>query len=90
LLDALIDWEIGLGAGDTDHRVLLVGHATTNRVLLAVALEVPLRDFRRRFQQDWVNLTVLRYGARPDAGPMLLLANDVSHLYGVMGATWDL
>jgi broad specificity phosphatase PhoE len=66
-----------------------VGHSTLNRVLLAVALGVPLRDYRRRFRQDWANLTVLRHGSRYGGGWQLLLANDVAHLRGITGATWD-
>ena len=50
---------------------------------------VPLIDYRRRFQQDWVNLTVLRWESRED-GPLLLLANDQSHTFAASsGVTWD-
>lgn len=77
------------GAPEEDHRVLLVGHSTLNRVLLAVALGVPLRDYRRRFRQDWANLTVLRFGRRFGGGWQLLLCNDMAHLRGTSGATWD-
>ena len=45
-------------------------------------LEVELRDYRRRFKQDWANLTVLHWPNR-DEGPMLLLANDVAHILGI-------
>ena len=47
---------------------------------------MPLADYRRRFQQDWANLTVLRWPNR-DEGPMLLLANDVSHI--ASGMQWS-
>jgi broad specificity phosphatase PhoE len=67
--------------GGTLRTVLLVGHATTSRILLCVAVGVPVRDYRRRFVQGQASLTVLRYGE--DAGPedaTLLLLNDVAHL----------
>ena len=64
-----------------ERRVLLVAHGTFNRILMCVALGVPVRDYRRRFIQDRTNLTVLRYerGDTPD-GAQLVLANDVGHL----------
>jgi alpha-ribazole phosphatase/probable phosphoglycerate mutase len=88
-LDDLIAWEGALSDPESDHRVLAVGHATLNRVLLTVALDVPLRDFRRRFRQDWVNLTVLRFDRESDEGAMLLLGNDLAHVRGIRGATWE-
>jgi len=87
LLDDVIAWWQAEPARG-EHNVLLVGHASVNRALLAVSLGVTLRDFRRRFAQDWANLTVLRW-SQPQAGPMLLLANDMSHLPGGAGSTWD-
>ncbi len=89
LLDELVRWASGVPEADLDHRVLLVGHSTLNRVLLAAALGVPLRDYRRRFRQDWANLTVLRHGRRYGGGWQLLLCNDMAHLRGTSGATWD-
>jgi broad specificity phosphatase PhoE len=85
LADLLDWWKAGDGGPRT---CLLIGHASVNRVLLATCLGVPLRDYRRRFQFDWAGLTVLRWTSRAD-GPTLLLANDVSHLRGVAGATWQ-
>lgn len=78
-------------AGDAaDRRLLIVGHSSLNRVLLCVALGVPVRDFRRRFVQDQCNLTVIRFTApAATAGAQLLLCNDVAHLRGTSGATWD-
>jgi broad specificity phosphatase PhoE len=61
-------------------RILVVAHATFNRILLCVALGVPVRDFRRRFRQDPANLTVLRLPGDLDAGALLQLANDTAHL----------
>jgi broad specificity phosphatase PhoE len=70
-------------------RVLAVAHGTYNRILLCVALGIPVRDYRRRFIQDRTNLTVLRYerGDAPDEA-QLVLANDVSHLRGSGEAPW--
>jgi broad specificity phosphatase PhoE len=66
---------------------LVVGHSSTNRILLAMLLGVELNDYRRRFDQDWTNLTVLRWPSRAD-GPRLLLSNDQSHTRGMRGVTW--
>lgn len=85
LLADLQSWGLD---GVHDRTCLLVGHSSVNRILLAVSLDVPLRDYRRRFRQDWANLTVLRW-SDATAGPMLLLANDVAHVHGTDGATWD-
>lgn len=76
------------GGPDRDCLVLAVGHSTTNRVLLSIALGVPLVDFRRRWEQDPVNLTVLRFGGPFGSGAQALLVNDVGHLRGLTGATW--
>ena len=84
---ALVAWETTVERPDDEHRVLVVGHSTVNRILLALALGVPLRDYRRRIRQDWVNLTVLT-GVSNEGG-LLVLDNDVSHIRGVRGITWD-
>ena len=72
-----------------ERRVLVVAHGTYNRILLCVALGIPVRDYRRRFIQDRTNLTVLRYerGDTPD-GAQLVLANDVGHLRSPGEAPW--
>jgi len=72
-----------------ERRVLVVAHGTYNRILLCVALGLPVRDYRRRFIQDRTNLTVLRYeiGDTPD-GAQLVLANDVGHLRRSGQAPW--
>lgn len=85
LIDELLTWSSG---GREAANCLLVGHSSVNRILLATLLGVPMEDYRRRFRQDWANLTVLRW-SDPESGPMLLLCNDVSHVRGVVGATWD-
>ena len=66
--------------GEADGRILVVAHATLNRILLCVALGVPVRDFRRRFRQDPANLTILGFPGDVDARAMLQLANDTAHL----------
>lgn len=85
LIDDLLSWEEGLG---DDRTCLLVGHSSVNRALLAAVLGVPLADYRRRFQQDWANLTVMRWKDR-SSGPLLLLANDLGHVRGIAGETWE-
>ena len=72
-----------------ERRVLVVAHGTLNRILMCVALGIPVRDYRRRFVQDRANLTVLRYenGDGPD-GAQLILANDVSHLRAPGETPW--
>jgi probable phosphoglycerate mutase len=70
----------GSDAREAEGRILVVAHATLNRILLCVVLGVPVRDFRRRFQQDPANLTILRFPGEVDAGALLLLANDTAHL----------
>lgn len=72
-----------------DQRILVVGHSTTDRILLCVSLGVPVRDFRRRFVQDPANLTVLRFAGPRGGGAQALVVNDVGHLRGLAGATWD-
>jgi probable phosphoglycerate mutase len=73
---------------DQNRTVLVVGHSTLNRILMAVVLGVALRDYRRRLRQDWLNLTVLRFSAHDPGGALLLLANDVAHLQPGSGAAW--
>ena len=76
-------------SGSVGPRVLVVAHSTTNRVLLSVALGVPIRDYRRHFMQAPANLTVLRFPGSLEDGARLLVANDVSHIRGVRGDTWE-
>ncbi len=75
---------------ETELRILVVAHGTFNRVLLAVALGVPVRDYRRRLTQDRANLTVLQYerGGAPDEARLVLL-NDVAHLRGPGEVPWS-
>lgn len=75
-------------AEPADHRVLAVAHSSTNRILLCVALGVPVRDFRRRFAQDPANLTVLRFGGPLGSGGEAFVVNDTSHLEGTAAQPW--
>jgi len=63
------------------HVVLVVGHSTFNRVLIAVALDVPISDYRARLVQSPVNLTALRWADQslPHRATLLLM-NDVAHV----------
>ncbi|MGC8634176.1 MAG: histidine phosphatase family protein [Candidatus Limnocylindrales bacterium] len=69
-------------------RVMVVGHSTTNRILLSMALGLPIRDYRRRFAQAPANLTVLQFTGLREQGACLMVANDVAHVRGIRGATW--
>ncbi|MGD0862415.1 MAG: histidine phosphatase family protein [Candidatus Limnocylindrales bacterium] len=72
-----------------ERRVLVVAHGTLNRILLCVALGIPICDYRRRFVQDRTNLTVLRYERGDSADEaQLVLANDVGHLRHPGEAPW--
>ena len=84
VVDGLVEWAEKARGEST---ALVVGHSSTNRILLAMLLGVELNDYRRRFDQDWTNLTVLRWPSRAD-GPRLLLSNDLSHARGMRGVTW--
>jgi broad specificity phosphatase PhoE len=69
--------------------VLAVAHATTNRVLLCVALGADIRGFRERFVQGQANITALRWDDDEQPGDAkLLLANDLAHLRGPNEAPW--
>jgi broad specificity phosphatase PhoE len=73
-----------------DTVVLAVAHSTLNRVLLCVAVGIPIREYRRRFTQSQANLTVLRWAA--DASPeeaRILVVNDVSHVAAHGQAPWE-
>ncbi len=72
-----------------EHRILLVAHGTLNRIMMCVALGIPVCDYRRRLVIDRAGLSVLRYeaGDEPD-GAQLILSNDVCHLRGRGQAPW--
>ncbi len=70
--------------------VLAVGHSSFNRILACVALDIPVREFRQRFAQGQVNLTVLRFehGVGP-ADARLILLNDLSHVRAEQSIPWE-
>ena len=75
--------------GEPEQLVLVVGHATTNRILLSVALGTELRGYRKRWAQGHLNLTVLRWETdAPTDGARLLLLNDLGHLRGPRDIPW--
>jgi broad specificity phosphatase PhoE len=80
LVDAIERARSSAHEPEAEGRILVVAHATLNRILLCVALGVRVRDFRRRFRQDPANLTILRFPSGVDAGALLVLANDTAHL----------
>ncbi|MEP7379599.1 MAG: histidine phosphatase family protein [Chloroflexota bacterium] len=87
LFDELVGWAEQTAVDGSERTVLVVGHSSVNRIVLAMLLGVELNDYRRRFDQDWANLTVLRWPDRA-SGPRLLLSNDQSHARGIKGETW--
>ena len=70
--------------------VLAVAHSSLNRVLVCVALGLPVREFRLRFQQGQVNLTVLRFehGIGPSDARLILL-NDLAHVRPMPETPWE-
>ena len=88
-LEDLLTW--AAPATEGQQIVLTVAHSSFNRILLCVAMGVPVRDYRRRFAQGQGNLTVIRWpsGARVADG-RLLVANDTSHLAMRGQSPWEL
>ena len=71
--------------------VLAVAHSTFNRILLCVAMEVPVREYRRRFTQAQVNISALRYADGASVGrARLLVLNDLGHVHASDQAPWEL
>ena len=56
----------------------------------ASALDLPIREFRLRFQQGQVNLTALRFehGVGPTDARLLLL-NDLEHVRPADAVPWE-
>jgi broad specificity phosphatase PhoE len=91
LLDLLTqDDEQPEGDVQKERPVLAVGHSSLNRVLLCVALAIPVGEFRGRIVQSQVNLTALQWaqGARPNEAKLLLL-NDVAHVRKPPQVPWE-
>lgn len=87
-LGDLLRWSAEAGP---DPVVLAVAHSTFNRVLLCVAMEVPIREYRRRFTQAQVNVTALRYADGVGLGAArLLVLNDLGHVRAPGHAPWEL
>ena len=73
-----------------DRPILLVGHSTLNRILVSVALGLPLREYRRRIVQGQVNLTALEWAAdAPPHAAKALLLNDLAHVRRPPAAPWE-
>jgi len=70
--------------------VLVVAHSSTNRILVCLALGLPIREYRQRLVQGQANLTVLRFehGDGPTDARLLLL-NDLAHLRSADARPWD-
>ena len=70
--------------------VLAVAHSSFNRILVCVALDLPVREFRLRLQQGQVNLTALRFehGVGPSDARLLLL-NDLAHVRPPGTPAWE-
>jgi broad specificity phosphatase PhoE len=79
------------GSSTTDTPpVLAVAHSSLNRILVCVALDIPVREFRLRFQQGQVNLTALRFehGVGPSDARLVLL-NDLAHIRPADTTPWE-
>jgi probable phosphoglycerate mutase len=91
LADLLADHVVRHGARATEETpVLVVGHSSLNRILVCLALDLPVREFRQRFVQSQANVTVLRFehGDGPSDARLVLL-NDVAHLRGPDEPPWE-
>ncbi|HEY6056518.1 MAG TPA: histidine phosphatase family protein [Candidatus Limnocylindrales bacterium] len=90
LADLLDDHVARHGSRHEDRAVLAVAHSSLNRVLMCVALGLPIREFRRRFSQGNANLTVLRFehGDGPSDARLIVL-NDHSHLVEPGEPPWE-
>ena len=91
-LDELIASDLGQDdpASPRERPVLVVAHSSLNRVLLCVALRIPIAQYRARIVQSQVNLTALTWphGATVDQARLLLL-NDVSHVRRPPQVPWE-
>jgi phosphoserine phosphatase len=76
--------------GDAAPPILVVAHSSFNRILVCVALGLPVSEFRLRLQQGQVNVTVLRFehGTGPSDARLILL-NDLSHVRPPGSTPWD-
>jgi broad specificity phosphatase PhoE len=91
LVDLLEEHVARHGARETEEwRVLAVAHSSLNRILICLALGLPIREFRERFTQGQVNVTVLRFehGDGPSDARLLLL-NDLEHVRPADAPPWE-
>jgi probable phosphoglycerate mutase len=91
-LGDLLAEHVARHGGDTTDTppVLAVAHSSFNRVLVCVALDIPVREFRLRFQQGQVNLSALRFehGVGPSDARLVLL-NDLAHVRPADATPWE-
>lgn len=90
LVDLLQDHVRRHGSSDQEGEpVLVVAHSSTNRILVCLALGLPIREYRQRLVQGQANLTVLRFehGDGPTDARLLLL-NDLAHLRTAGARPW--
>jgi broad specificity phosphatase PhoE len=91
-LSDLLSEHVARHGGDTVDTppVLAVAHSSLNRILVCVALDIPVREFRLRFQQGQVNLTALRFehGVGPSDARLVLL-NDLAHVRPADATPWE-
>jgi broad specificity phosphatase PhoE len=90
-LEDLLAEHVRQGGGTTETPpVLAVAHSSLNRILVCVALDIPVREFRLRLQQGQVNLTALRFehGVGPSDARLVLL-NDLAHVRPAHATPWE-
>jgi len=90
LNDLLAEHVHGHGGATDTRPVLAVAHSSLNRILVCVALDIPVREFRLRLQQGQVNLTALRFehGVGPSDARLVLL-NDLAHVRPADMTPWE-
>ena len=91
-LDSLLEAHIQRHGPHSEQEgpVLAVGHSSTNRILMCVALGLPIREFRQRFVQGQANITVLRFEHGDGASDArLLVLNDTAHLQPAGTLPWS-
>jgi probable phosphoglycerate mutase len=81
--------ELAASTGEAGRTVLAVGHSTLDRILLCVALDVPVREFRRRFTHGQANLTVLAWPVDGRPSDARLIAANVPSSAEPERAPWQ-
>jgi len=87
---AFLDDELGAASGIAERVVLAVAHSSLDRILLCVALGIPIREYRDRFTQSQVNVTALTFppDGRPDEARLLVM-NDTAHVAPAGRPPWE-